>query len=57
MTTKRKDYFGYKNHAALDKAVAEIGDKLNRRIVLSKNNVEVGSNDVIYLPMYMTMFL
>ncbi|MDR0738560.1 MAG: AAA family ATPase [Oscillospiraceae bacterium] len=47
----------YNTHASLDKAVEMFGDKLNRRIVLSKNNVEVGSNGVIYLPLYMTMFL
>ncbi|MDR0738559.1 MAG: AAA family ATPase [Oscillospiraceae bacterium] len=47
----------HKNHTALDKAAAEFGDKLDRRIVLSKNNVEVSSNGVIYLPLYMTMFL
>jgi predicted AAA+ superfamily ATPase len=47
----------YKKHAALDKAAEVFGDKLNRRIVLSKYNVEVDTDGVIYLPLYMAMFL
>jgi hypothetical protein len=47
-----------KRHASLD--VAEIDNihaKLNRRIVLSKYNVETGIDGILYLPLYMAMFL
>jgi predicted AAA+ superfamily ATPase len=47
----------YRRHAALDNAYADNPDKLNRRIVLCKGNVEVADNGTIYLPLYMTMFL
>jgi predicted AAA+ superfamily ATPase len=47
----------YRRHAALDNAAADHPGKLNRRIVLCKGNVEVASDGVIYLPLYMAMFL
>jgi predicted AAA+ superfamily ATPase len=46
----------YKKHASLDHAYANTHGKLNRRIVLSKYNVEKNADGVIYYPLYMTMF-
>lgn len=46
----------YKKHASLDMAQKLFADKINRRIVVSGNNVESG-NGVIYLPFYMSMFI
>jgi predicted AAA+ superfamily ATPase len=48
----------YKRHNSLDQAVtSDINHQLNRRIVLSKYNIEVGEDGTIYLPLYMSMFL
>jgi len=47
----------YKTHASLDHACDEAQGKLNRRIVLSKYNTEIGNDGIIYYPLYMTMFL
>lgn len=47
----------YKRHASLDRAPEDARGKINRRIVLSKYNVEMGANGVIYYPLYMAMFL
>lgn len=46
----------YKKHTSLDMAHSLFADKINRRIVMSGNNLEV-ENGVIYLPLYMSMFL
>ena len=46
-----------KKHASLDHAYEITKGKLNRRIVLSKYNIEKGINGVIYYPLYMAMFL
>ena len=46
----------YKKHSSLDMAQSLFADKINRRIVVSTNNVETG-NGVIYLPFYMSMFM
>jgi len=47
----------YKKHASLDDAYKSTHGKLNRRIVLSKYNVEKSADGVIYYPLYMAMFL
>jgi predicted AAA+ superfamily ATPase len=46
----------HKMHASLNHACEE-ASLLNRRIVLSKYNTEIGANGVIYYPLYMAMFL
>ena len=46
----------YKRHASLDAAIRNFRDRISRAIVLSSNNVEK-TDDIIYLPFYMTMFL
>jgi hypothetical protein len=46
----------YKKHASLDAALTSFPDKINRAMVLSKFNVE-NTGNVIYYPLYMTMFL
>jgi len=45
----------YKQHASLDMAHSLFANKINRRIVMSGNNLEV-EEDNIYLPLYMSMF-
>jgi len=45
----------YKQHASLDMAQSLFADKINRRIVMSGNNLEV-EGDYIYFPFYMSMF-
>ena len=46
----------YHRHTALDNAYVDNPNKFYRRIVLCKGNVELASDGVIYLPLYMTMF-
>ena len=46
----------YKQHTSLDMAQSLFADSINRRIVMSGNNVEVGEDGVVYLPLYMSMF-
>ena len=46
----------YKKHSSLDMAQNLFANKINRRIVVSGNNVEV-EEGVLYLPFYMSMFL
>lgn len=46
----------YKKHASLDAALTSFPDKINRAMVFSKFNVE-NTGNVIYYPLYMTMFL
>lgn len=46
----------YKKHASLNAALESFPDNINRALVLSKFNVE-HSEEVIYYPLYMTMFL
>jgi hypothetical protein len=47
----------YRKHASLDHACKDSQTELNRRIVLSKYNLDTDSDGVIYYPMYMAMFL
>lgn len=47
----------YKQHTSLDMAQSLFADSINRRIVMSGNNVEVGEDGVVYLPLYMSMFI
>jgi predicted AAA+ superfamily ATPase len=47
----------YHRHAALDNAIADHPGKLGRRIVFCKGNVELTKDEIIYLPLYMSMFL
>ena len=47
----------YKEHISLDRAQRGDQTKLNRRIVLSKYNIETGAEGVIYYPLYMAMFV
>lgn len=47
----------YKQHTSLDMAQSLFADSINRRIVMSGNNVEVGEDGVVYLPLYMSMFM
>ena len=47
----------YKTHASLDKAELFSSGKINRKIVLSKSNVEISKEGVIYIPIYMVMFI
>lgn len=46
----------YKKHASLDMAQSLFSEKINRRIVVSNNNLEV-EDGVLYLPFYMSMFI
>lgn len=46
----------YKKHASLDAAVKDYTDKIHRSIVLSSYNVS-RKDDVLYLPLYMTIFI
>ncbi len=46
----------YKKHASLDMAQSLFSEKINRRIVMSNNNLEV-EDGVLYLPFYMSMFI
>lgn len=46
----------YQRHASLDAAVASYGDRIGRALVMSKFNVKK-ADDIIYYPLYMTMFL
>ena len=46
----------YKLHASLNMAQQLFAEKINRRIVMSGNNLEV-EDGVIYLPFYMSMFV
>ena len=46
----------YKKHASLDAAVKDYTDKIHRSIVLSRYNVS-RKDDVLYLPLYMTIFI
>lgn len=46
----------YKKHSSLNMAQSLFADKINRRIVMSGNNVELESG-TIYLPLYMSMFI
>lgn len=45
----------YKQHASLDMAHSLFASNINRRIVMSGNNLEV-EDENIYLPFYMSMF-
>ena len=47
----------YKQHTSLDMAQSLFADSINRRIVMSGSNVEVGEDGVVYLPLYMSMFI
>ncbi len=47
----------HKRHASLDRAPEDAQSGLNRRIVLSRYNVERGADGIIYYPLYMAMFL
>jgi len=47
----------YKRHASLDHATEIAENRLNRRIVLSKYNVEKSDDGIIYYPLYMALFL
>jgi predicted AAA+ superfamily ATPase len=48
----------YKRHASLNAAESDHNrSKINRRIVLSKYNVEIGEDGIVYLPLYMAMFI
>lgn len=46
----------YKRHASLDMAQSLFADKINRRMVISTNNVE-SEDGTTYLPFYMSMFI
>lgn len=46
----------YKQHASLNMAQQLFADKINRRIVMSGNNLDV-EDGVTYLPFYMSMFI
>ena len=46
----------YKKHASLDAAVKDHADKIHRSIVLSRYNISK-KDDVLYLPLYMTIFI
>ena len=46
----------FTQHASLDAAMSLHKDEINRGIVLCKSNIQVIDN-VIYLPLYMTMFV
>ncbi|HCY74238.1 MAG TPA: ATPase, partial [Rikenellaceae bacterium] len=46
----------YKKHSSLDMAQSLFAEKINRRIVISGNNVE-SEKGTLYLPFYMSMFI
>lgn len=46
----------YKKHVSLDMAQSLFSEKINRRIVMSCNNLEV-EDGVLYLPFYMSIFI
>ena len=46
----------YKKHPSLNMAQSLFADKINRRIVISGNNVEC-EDGIIYMPFYMSMFI
>lgn len=46
----------YKQHNSLNMAQSLFADKINRRLVMSSNNLEV-EDGIIYLPFYMSMFI
>lgn len=46
----------FRRHASLDTALREHGDDIHRAIVLCCGNVS-RKDDILYLPLYMTMFL
>lgn len=46
----------YKKHASLNMAQSLFADKINRRIVMSGNNLEY-EGSILYLPFYMSMFI
>ena len=46
----------YKLHSSLNMAQTLFADKINRRIVMSANNLEV-EDGILYLPLYMSMFI
>ena len=46
----------YKLHNSLNMAQSLFADKINRRLVMSSNNLEV-EDGIIYLPFYMSMFI
>lgn len=46
----------YKKHSSLDMAQSLFGDRINRRIVMSSNDLEF-ENGILYLPLYMSMFI
>ena len=46
----------YKKHSSQDMIQTPFADKINRRIVMSGNNLET-EDGVLYLPLYMSMFL
>lgn len=46
----------YKKHASLDAVLRDFPDRIGRAMVFSRFNVE-RTEDVIYYPLYMTMFL
>lgn len=46
----------YKRHSSLDMAHSLFPDRINRRIVLSGNNVE-SDDGILYFPFYMSMFI
>lgn len=46
----------YKKHSSLDMAQCLFADKINRRMVISTNNVE-SEDGTLYLPFYMSMFI
>lgn len=46
----------YKKHSSLDMAQNLFADKINRRIVISSNNVEF-EDGILYIPFYMCMFI
>lgn len=46
----------YKKHSSLDMGQSLFGDRINRRIVMSGNDLEF-ENGILYLPLYMSMFI
>lgn len=46
----------YKKHSSLDMVQNLFADKINRRIVISTNNVEF-EDGILYIPFYMCMFI
>ena len=46
----------YKKHISLTHASNNYGDNIGRKIVLCRGNIEK-VNDIIYMPLYMSMFI